>query len=373
MRLRTFGFSVLMMCAFTGLASGADLTAEEILRVRAERVETMAKPPSAPITCKRETWVPRAGEAIEYDDCLSGDGGMAILWHHGGPGEGMSRSIYKTVRRGARHIQINQPGIGKSTGGVGWSPERTVDDEARLLEHLGIGAVYTGGWSWGSTMSLLFAQRHPGMVRGVFVGGIWSNSRADVGWYMGEDGSRQYMPGLEKGRLYEAAGKRWSACGLEEALRADPSLSGEYAMMEVAQAGPLTRGHAPVSGGENSAEMVSFAAVESDMMCRGERGKWQLRMKWPKELAGIPLVVVQGRYDQICRPETAKSVYQTWPGAQKVIIWTNGGHWAGGWNVPGDMPTPLTPEQEGALMRQTGRIFDGSSVYLGIAIDMVLQ
>lgn len=373
--LTLLGLAVGMLLGWASPALSADLTADTVLGVQRARVEAMEHYTWPTPDCKRDVWSPRPGELIEYDDCTIGTisaSSPVILWAHGGPGEGIHRGYYGTVRTAARHIQINQPGIGRSSGGVGWSPEQSVDDEAALLLSLGITRpVFVAGWSWGSTMSLLFAQRHPDQTRAVLVGGVWSNSRADVAWYMGPKGSRQFMPGLEKGELFAATGGQWGACRLQAALQARPELSGEYARAEAQQAAPLTPAHAPVSTRREPAA-VAFAAIESDMMCRGERGQWQLRMRWPEALASVPLLVVQGRYDQICRPETAMAVYRTWPGTTKAVIWTNGGHWGGGWYLPGDESLKtLTEEQRAAIERQTGRVFEGGSIYLGIGIDLL--
>lgn len=198
-------------------AVAADLTAESLVEGYARRNEagelaTPRQPLSLSHDCQRLTWSPRDGAVIEYDDCTpkAGPAVAVVLWHHGGPGEGINRGYYAWSRASLRHIQINQPGIGRSTGGPGWSPEQTVDDEAALLTHLSVSdPVIVGGWSWGSTMSLLFAQRHPQRVKAVIVGGIWSNSRADVGWYMGPRGARQYLPAwrpADSTTLSDAAG-----------------------------------------------------------------------------------------------------------------------------------------------------------------------
>lgn len=370
----------LLLFVLTLPAVAADLTAEAIVaeysrRNEAGELATPRQPLSLSHDCQRQVWTPRAGEVIEYDDCTpkAGPAVAVALWHHGGPGEGINRGYYSWSRAQLRHIQINQPGIGRSTGGPGWSPEQTVDDEAALLTHLGVSEpVIVGGWSWGSTMSLLFAQRYPERTRAVLVGGIWSNSRADVAWYMGPRGARQYLPGLETGRLFDAVGRSWSACGLRDAITAQPVLSAEYVWGEAQQANPLASSYW-TPGTRPDARFVPFARLESDMMCRGEHGKWQLRMRWPAALSTVPLVVVQGRYDMICRPETAMALHRSWPSTVKTIVWTTNGHFAAGWHIPGDLPTPLTPDQVTALERQTRRLMQPNSAYLGIALERLVQ
>lgn len=368
-----FLFSSISFAA--GVPSVLEITDEYHRRNESGELAVQREPLSFSHDCQRQTWSLRAEEVIEYDDCTpkAGPAVAVVLWHHGGPGEGITRGYYAWSRApGLRHIQINQPGLGRSTGGVGWSPEQSVDDEAALLTHLGVsGPVFVGGWSWGSTMSLLFAQRHPERTRALLVGGIWSNSRADVGWYMGPRGARQYLPGLENGRLYESVGRRWSACGLRDALLARPALAAEYVWGEAQQAAPLSGSHWTPSTRPDP-RFVPFAQLESDMMCRAEQGKWQLRFRWPAALASVPLIVVQGRYDMVCRPETALALVRSWPSAEKTVIWTSNGHFAASWHLPGDLPTPLTQEQVTAIERQTRRLMQPNGAYLGIALERLI-
>jgi len=113
----------------------------------------------------------------------------AVLWWNGGPGlpadPAWDVNCFKEASA-YRHLELDSPGTGMSSWVPGWKPEDTVDDAAAFLRLRGITApVLVTGYSWGSTMALLFAQRHPDMVRGVVIGGVWANTRHEVAAYLG--------------------------------------------------------------------------------------------------------------------------------------------------------------------------------------------
>ena len=315
-------------------------------------------------------------------------GAPAILWWNGGPGEGFFPGIVSGCLREPmryRHLILDQPGVGvgASQWVEGWKPEDTVEDAVAFLKLRGVkGPVLVAGWSWGSTMALLFAQRHPELCRGVAVGGVWSNSPSDVAYYLGPDGTHALMPGMTE--AFAAVAKPVDACGLHEALaggRGGKALAHAYTEAETAQClltwpmrepalkpVPDVPGK-PVDMATEPDSEVRFAYIESEMMCRGARGEWVLPMAFPAGLAQVPLVVIQGRFDQVCDPKTALRVFQAWPGARKAFIPIDTSHW------PDAVPTAeelkaagvdpaLRPKLRRALALQTG---DGARM-LGAAL-----
>ena len=119
-------------------------------------------------------------------------------------------------------------------------------------------------------------------------------------------------------------------------------------------------------------DSVRFAYIESEMMCRGQRGQWSLHLRFPKCLAQVPLIVIQGRYDQICTPEVARRVHRAWPGTQKLLVPFNGGHWSfKGPNkeTRAQVGLSLSNTDEEKLSRATALHFGNSRLLNGAAID----
>lgn len=340
------------------------LTPDSILSRHNARIDSSHR--VAPSTIRRSLFTV-ADRTISYHD--AGDVTLpTILWWHGGPGEGCNTGYY-TYSEGWRHIQVYQPGIDQSSGGPGWSPEQCVDDVASLLTSLGITSVVTAGWSWGSTMSLLFAQRHPRLTSAIVVGGVWLNSRHCVAHYMGSEGTRDFYPAMERGALWRAFGELgdWSAVGIRDALLANPGLAREYAYGELGLATPGADVYAALPSGRDG-QLERFAHIEADMMARGEMGEWELSLDFPQQLAGVPLVCVQGRYDQVCRPAAANEVAHRWPG-ESAVVYFNGGHGSAGFNLPAG----LSEEQERGVWAAFRKQFQSTQHLMGAALDEIRE
>lgn len=306
-------------------------------------LEADPKPAEVPASCST-LFKGRHGQTVEGWD-VGDPGATVVLWWAGGPGGKPSpqEDAYCLPKPKAfRHLEIAQPGTGRSTWLPNWQPEDTVDDAVAFLKLRGIeGPVLVAGWSWGSTMALRFAQRHPERVRGVVVGGVWANTPAEVAYYMDAGGTRSWVPGmLEAFRAFSTG--TGSACDLHHAIslglggealcqaydraEAVQCVQGENARQPVLDPVPRTPG-SPVDLATETNRAVRFAFIESEMMCRGQRGRWALPMRFPKALGSVPLIVIQGRYDQVCDPRVARAVFKAWPDARKLFVPMNGGHW----------------------------------------------
>ena len=301
----------------------------------------MAEPPQAFV------FKGKHGQRVQGWDMGTRGAPVLITWQ-GGPGSAFDPTGEASVQPGMkayRRLEIDQPGTGGSEWVPNWRPEDMVDDAVTFLHLRGINdPVIVSGVSWGSTMALLFAQRHPDLVRGVAVGGVWANSAKEVRRYLDGDGTRAWMPGLAEALGTFGKGQhlatRW-----HDAIRngrGGQPLAIAYGEAEEAQINegtiprkpvglPLAdRPGKPVDMATETNVAVRFAYIESEMMARGQRQAWRLKMKFPQQLRKVPLLVIQGRYDQVCDPETAQKVVQAWPGTNKLLIPVNGGHGAFG-------------------------------------------
>jgi len=107
------------------------------------------------------------GHRVYWEAC-GNLAGKPALFVHGGPGQGCSPGM----RRGFdparfRVVLSDQRGCGRSTPHASDpaadmrtnTTEHLLRDMERLREHLGIGRWMLMGGSWGSTLSLAYAQR----------------------------------------------------------------------------------------------------------------------------------------------------------------------------------------------------------------------
>ncbi|MGZ3723282.1 MAG: prolyl aminopeptidase, partial [Bdellovibrionales bacterium] len=148
--------------------------------------------------------------------------GSPILYVHGGPGGGTTpedRSYFDPKHY--RIILFDQRGCGQSTphaeleGNTTWD---LVSDMEKLRQHLKVKQWIVFGGSWGSTLSLLYAQTHPTSVRGLILRGIFLCRQSEIDWFYQEGASRIFpdlweeylkpIPESERGDLVAAFYKR---------------------------------------------------------------------------------------------------------------------------------------------------------------------
>lgn len=82
-------------------------------------------------------------------------------------------------------VLIDQRGAGKSTPSGEIQENTTADlvaDIERVREELGIARWLVFGGSWGSTLSLAYAEAHPDRVVGLIIRGIYLSTRAELAW-----------------------------------------------------------------------------------------------------------------------------------------------------------------------------------------------
>ena len=89
--------------------------------------------------------------------------------------------------------------------------EHLLADMERLREHLGIERWLLNGGSWGSTLILAYAERHPERVSEIVIPGVTTTRRSEIDWlYRGV------------GRFFPAEWERFRA-GVPEAVDGDSS------------------------------------------------------------------------------------------------------------------------------------------------------
>ena len=105
---------------------------------------------------------------------------VPFLYLHGGPGgyiKDKSKKIFDPRKH--RVIFFDQRGSGESlpTGALEHNTtDDLVTDITKILDHLKIKKVNIYGYSWGSTLALVYTIRHPERIKNVVVGGVYAGN-----------------------------------------------------------------------------------------------------------------------------------------------------------------------------------------------------
>ena len=123
--------------------------------------------------------------------------GTPVLFVHGEPGGGCTendRRFFDPEKY--RIILFDQRGSGRSKPHAELEANHTrclVDDMEKIRELMGVEQWVLFGGSWGSTLSLLYAQAYPEKVLAMILRGIFLCREQDIQWFY-QDGACHVFP-----------------------------------------------------------------------------------------------------------------------------------------------------------------------------------
>lgn len=255
--------------------------------------------------------------------------GIPVLFVHGGPGAGSSaddRRYFDPERY--RIIIFDQRGCGQSTP-YGCLEDNTTQtlltDMEKIREHLGVKQWILFGGSWGSTLSLLYAQRYPERVKGMIVRGIFLCRQKDLDWFYRDGASRifpdywqefiQAIPEEERDDLIAAYHKR---------LAGEDELARMHAAKHWAQwEGQCLTLHPCKTACDrltNTHTALSLSLVETHYFMNQCFIRPNQILQEAYKLEGIPGIIVHGRYDVICPLDNAYALHQAWRESELFVI-----------------------------------------------------
>ncbi len=269
------------------------------------------------------------GHVIFFEECGNPEG-EPVLLVHGGPGGGAN----PTMRRfhdpsHYRIILFDQRGCGRSTPYASLEHNTTwhlVADIERLREHLHISRWQLFGGSWGSTLSIAYAETHPERVTGLILRGIFLLRRCEVEWFYQQGASAIYpdayaayssvIPAGERSDMVAAFHRRLTGSDPAEQLRAARA----WSMWEGSTlALKPDEGRIRAFGADQFA--IAFARIECHYFQHGGflEADDQLLVQ-AQRLAGIRGTIVHGRYDVVTPLTNAWALHQVWPQADLRIV-----------------------------------------------------
>ena len=273
------------------------------------------------------------GHQVYWERCGNPRGKPAVFLH-GGPGSGCSpdqRRLFDPARYCV--TLFDQRGCGRSTPHASLEANTTWDlvaDIERLRERAGVDRWLVFGGSWGSTLALAYAQKHPARVSALVLRGIFTLRREELLWFYQEGASWLFpdewehflAPIAQEERHDLMAAYRRILTGPDDAARTRAAIAWsqwEGRTITLLPDPNFDRSHS------NAHFALAFARIENHYFVNhGFFDEGQL-LRDAARLEGIPGVIVQGRYD-VCTPaRTAWDLHRAWPEAEFHLI-TEAGH-----------------------------------------------
>jgi proline iminopeptidase len=294
--------------------------------------------------------------SVYVEQCGNPDG-VPVIFLHGGPGSGCNpaqRRFFDPAYY--RIILFDQRGCGRSQP-AGETAENTtqalVADIEIIRNHLNIRQWHVFGGSWGSTLALAYAVKHAENIISLALRGIFLSRPKEIEWFLGnvalffpeawqtllQNVPRDQQENILKyyaGLVFHAdtsisipAAIRWNAF--------------EASIMSLVPKQEIQKQHSPTSGTSiaDSSEQTDSIKDSSSQDNQSVDGAVelararvqihyirhlcfvdgdQLLQSAAKTLQNIPTIIVQGRYDMVCPPQTAWELSRVMPQAKLVMV-----------------------------------------------------
>ncbi len=254
--------------------------------------------------------------------------GVPILLLHGGPGAGASVVHRRFFDPDYYRIVIfDQRGAGRSTPSGSLENNTTahlVEDIEKIRRHLSISRWHVFGGSWGSTLALAYAAKHPQTIRSMILRGIFLLEQNEIDWLLYgiraifPEAWEQFvspLPPSEHKNILEAYYKRLTGNDEREKLEA----AIHWCLYESA-CSSLIPNYETITTEEQKTRALALARIECHYFRNGVIKPEDSLLKDINVFRAIPSVIVQGRYDVICPMQTAYRLHQAWPEADYIVV-----------------------------------------------------
>jgi proline iminopeptidase len=265
---------------------------------------------------------------LHVEECGNPEG-VPVLFVHGGPGSGCEpwhRSFFDPERY--RIILFDQRGAGRSAPHASLEDNTTQDlvaDMEVIREHLGVDKWVLFGGSWGSTLSLVYAETYPERVAGLILRGIFLCRPEEIHWFYQEGANRIFpdhwqefvrpIPEAERKDLLHAYHRRLTGddeVGRMAAAKAWSIWEGRTATLQPRKS--------VVDHFSDPYTALSLARIEAHYFVNDAFLEDNQILRDVGRIRDIPGTIVQGRYDIICPMQSAWELHQAWPMAEFNVV-----------------------------------------------------
>lgn len=264
-----------------------------------------------------------------YVEEVGNPDGIPVVFVHGGPGVGCTendRRFFDPEK--FRIILFDQRGSGRSKPHAelrhNSTPELVADME-KIRTKLKVEQWVLFGGSLGSTLSLIYAQAHPGRVMGMILRGIFLCRQQDIHWFY-QDGASHVFPDYWKDFVSQIPlAERHN---LLDAYHQRLTGNNEIVRMAAAKAWCTWEGRCASFhpnpdlvehlGSPHTA--LSMARIEAHYFLHDAFLDENEIIRQVDRLRGIPALIVHGRYDMVCPVDQAFDLCEAWEEVRLEVI-----------------------------------------------------
>jgi len=278
------------------------------------------------------------GNRIYWEVCGNPAGKPALVVH-GGPGSGAHAESRRLFDPDCYCVVLfDQRGCGRSLPHASDpatdmnvnTTHHLIADMERLRKRLAIERWLLYGGSWGSTLLLAYAERHPERVSEIVIAGVTMTRPSEIDWlYRGV------------GRFLPAQWERFrAAAGSDDVVRAyaqllqDPNLevrkraAAEWVAWEDAVISFESNGRPGAYSARVGEDRLAFVRICTHYFAHDAWLQDGELLRNAHVLTGIPGILIHGNLDLGSPLKTAWELRQAWPGAELVVL-ENAGHTGG--------------------------------------------
>lgn len=264
-----------------------------------------------------------------YVEQCGNPNGQPVLFIHGGPGAGCSTNDRRFFDPEHYHIILfDQRGCGRSKPHGSLNNNQTehlVADIELIRSHLSIEKWHVFGGSWGSTLSLVYAQSHPNSVKSLVLRGIFLGRPEDTQWAFASGGGtrifadywQNYLSALPSGEKQTNVKVAYDIMVGEDKEAAE-KLAKAWAEWEI-RCCTMEPNEEFVKAATSDESCWTLARHEAHYMVHDCFLSENQILANCEQIKEIPTIIVHGRYDIVCPFDNAWLLHNALPKSELFI------------------------------------------------------
>lgn len=266
-----------------------------------------------------------------YVESVGRAGGIPAVYLHGGPGSGCQpdhRRLFDPERFHA--VLFDQRGCGRSRP-KGSREANTLShliaDLELIREKFGFQRWMVVGGSWGATLALAYAQAHSERVSGIVLRATFLGTYQEIEAGFCETLPRFYpglsedflslLPDAERSRPLDAY---WRRILSEDQAVHGPAARAWHDTERILSEQKPSRTRLDLAAIQSGGALPATPFMEAHYFANDCFMRPKQLLEDTGQLAGIPGIIVQGRYDLLCPPATSQALAARWNESEIRIV-----------------------------------------------------